>query len=93
MTKNFDWDNEKNEKLLAERGFSFETIVAVIEQQGVLDDIENPSANFPYQRALIVAIDNYAVVVPYVPDGDTMFLKTAFHSRVYNKLYLNPRKP
>lgn len=82
MTKNFDWDNEKNEKLLAERGFSFETIVAVIEQQGVLDDIENPSANFPHQRALIVAIDGYAVVIPYVLDGGTMFRKTAFNSRV-----------
>lgn len=90
MTNIFDWDNAKNEKLLAERGLSFETIVAVIEQNGVLDDIENPSANFPHQRALIVAVDNYAILVPYVMDGETMFLKTAFPSRRATKLYLNP---
>ena len=90
MTNIYDWDNEKNERLLAERGLSFESIVAVIEQYGVLDDIENPSANFPNQRALVVAINNYAVVVPYVKDGETKFLKTAFPSRRATKLYLNP---
>lgn len=89
MTEIYDWDNEKNEKLLAERGLSFESIVAVIEQYGVLDDIENPSANFPHQRALVVAIDSYAVIVPYVTDGETKFLKTAFPSRRATKIYLN----
>ena len=89
MTNIFDWDDEKNEKLLAERGLSFETIVAVIEQYGALDDIENPSANFPQQRALVVVINNYAVIVPYVADGETKFLKTAYPSRRATKLYLN----
>lgn len=89
MTNIYDWDNEKNERLLAERGLSFESIVAVIEQYGVLDDIENPSANFPHQRALVLAINNYAVIVPYVTDGETKFLKTAFPSRRATKLYLN----
>ena len=89
MIKTYDWDNEKNEKLLAGRGLSFESIVAVIEQYGVLDDIENPSANFPQQRALVVAIDSYAIIVPYVTDGETKFLKTAFPSRRATKIYLN----
>ena len=89
VTKTYDWNNEKNEKLLAERGLSFENIVAVIEQYGVLDDIENPSANFPQQRALVVAIDSYAIIVPYVTDGETRFLKTAFPSRRATKTYLN----
>jgi uncharacterized DUF497 family protein len=89
MTNTYDWDNAKNKKLLAERGLSFESIVAVIEQYGVLDDVENPSANFPHQRALVVAINSYAVIVPYVLEGDTKFLKTAFPSRRATKLYLN----
>jgi uncharacterized DUF497 family protein len=89
MTNIYDWDNEKNERLWAERGLSFESIVAVIEQYGVLDDIVNPSANFPHQRALVVAINNYAVVVPYVTEGETKFLKTAFPSRRATKLYIN----
>jgi len=90
MAQNFDWNDAKNEQLLAERGISFETIVAVIEHYGVLDDLENPSANFPHQRALVVAINNYAILVPYVMDGNTKFLKTAFPSRRATKLYLNP---
>ena len=96
MADIFDWDDAKNEKLLAERGLSFETIVAVIEQYGVLDDIENPSANFPHQRALIVAIDNYAIIVPYVTDGETKFLKTAFPTKNQAKtsylIFLRKRK-
>ena len=86
--RKFEWDDRKNQKLSAERGISFEMIVAVIDQYGVLDDIENPSANFPHQRALIVAVNGYAVIVPYVTDGDVMFLKTAFPSRRATKLYL-----
>jgi uncharacterized DUF497 family protein len=89
MTNIYDWDNEKNKRLLAERGLNFESIVAVIEQYGVLDDIENPSVNFPEQRALVVAINKYAVLVPYVLDGNTKFLKTAFPSRRATKLYLD----
>jgi hypothetical protein len=85
----FAWDADKNEKLQAERGLSFEVIVAVIEQRGVLDDIINPSVNFPDQRALVVEIDNYAILVPYVIDGATTFLKTAFPSRRATRLYLN----
>ena len=94
MRMNFDWNGEKNDKLLAERGFNFETIVDIVERQGVLDDIENPNEeSFPHQRALIVAVDNYAVFVPYVMDGDTMFLKTAFRSRRFQKKYLGSRTP
>ena len=93
MKNTFEWDSRKNDRLVAERGLSFENIVAVIEQYGVLDDIENPSANFPNQRALVVAIDNYAVLVPYVQDGDTKFLKTAFPGRRATRLYLDPGMP
>ena len=89
MASLFDWDQAKNERLQSERGLSFESIVAAIDQNGVLDDIENPSANFPHQRALVVRIDDYAVLVPYVWDGEVKFLKTAFRSRRATRLYLN----
>jgi uncharacterized DUF497 family protein len=88
MSNIFDWDDAKNKKLMAERGLSFEMIVAAIDQYGVLDDIANPSLNFPHQRALVVAINDYAVLVPYVGEGDVKFLKTAFSSRRATKLYL-----
>lgn len=85
----FEWNREKNEKLFHERGLQFEIIVAAIEQGFLLDDIENPSVNFPHQRALVVAVDGYAVVVPYVEQNDVLFLKTAFPSRRATRLYLN----
>ncbi len=89
MTNTYAWDAGKNKKLLAERGFGFEDIVAEIEQGGALDDVDHPSPNYPHQRMLFVALNGYAVAVPYVMDGDTKFLKTAFLSRRATKLYLN----
>ena len=90
MTNSYTWDAEKNKKLLAERGFWFEKIVAEIEQNGVLDDLDNPSPSYPHQRILFVGLNNYAVAVPYVIDGNIKFLKTAFFSRRATKLYLKP---
>ena len=89
MTNAYAWDRDKNKKLIAERGFGFEDIVAEIELRGVLDDVDNPSPSYPHQRILFVALNDYAVAVPYVMDGDTKFLKTAFLSRRATKMYLN----
>ncbi len=83
----FAWNPEKNQQLIAERGFSFEEILAVTEARGVLDDVSNPSSRYPDQRMLIVDLNGYAVVVPYVQDGDVKFLKTAFYSRRATRLY------
>ena len=88
MTNTYAWDADKNKWLLAERGFGFEDIVAVIEMHGVLDDVDNPSANYPHQRMLFVALNGYAVAVPYVIDGNAKFLKTAFLNRHATKTYL-----
>lgn len=84
----FTWSEEKNAKLQAERGLRFEDIVAAIEAGGLLDDISNPSGNFPDQRALVVAIEGYAVLVPYVESREGLFLKTAFPSRRATRVYL-----
>ena len=42
MTNFYAWDPDKNARLSAERGLSFEQIVAEIEMHGVLDDVETP---------------------------------------------------
>ena len=88
MTSIYAWDPDKNAKLSTERRLSFEQIIAEIEMHGVLDDVENPNPAFPRQRVLFVAVDGYAVAVPYVTDGETKFLKTAFHSRRATRIYL-----
>jgi uncharacterized DUF497 family protein len=87
--KTFDWNNEKNLKLKEERGISFEEVLYYIESGFVLDDLNNPnSEKYPNQSLLIVDIDNYAYLIPYIEDNDTVFLKTIIPSRKATKKYL-----
>lgn len=84
-----DWNQEKNQHLKQERGLCFEDVEHAIEQGRVLDDLPHPnSERYPHQRLLIVEIDGYACVVPYVTDGETRFLKTIYRSRQAQKHYL-----
>ena len=88
MANIYAWDPDKNARLSAERGLSFEQIVAEIDMHGVLDDVEHPNPAYPHQRVLFVAVDGDAVAVPYVMDGEAKLLKTAFHSRRATRIYL-----
>ncbi|PKA16134.1 toxin [Leptospira haakeii] len=85
----FDWDNQKNETLKAERNISFERVVVEIESGSVLDILKHPNLKkYPNQIIIIIEIDNYAWVVPTIENKDTFFLKTAYPSRKYTNLYL-----
>ena len=60
---------------------------------GLLDLLEHPKPDaYPSQRILVVEIDGYAYVVPFVTDGDVMFLKTIIPSRKMTKRYLGDRQ-
>jgi uncharacterized DUF497 family protein len=83
--KYFNWGNEKNELLKAERGISFEEIVLLIESEHILGIEENPAR--PNQKIYILEIENYAFVVPFVENQNEIFLKTAFPSRKYTKRF------
>jgi uncharacterized DUF497 family protein len=81
------WSLEKNQQLLEERGICFEDVVQALEQNGALADIPHPNQQrYAHQRVLIVEIDGYACHVPYVVDGDALFLKTIFPSRKAQRL-------
>jgi len=85
----FSWDKAKNEKLIKERGVSFEDIVSCIAEGRVLDLIVHPNlARYKNQMMWIVEKDNYAYLVPFVMDGDRLFLKTVIPSRKDTKKYL-----
>jgi uncharacterized DUF497 family protein len=87
--KYFDWNNEKNEELLKDRGISFEEVVFSIMHDGLLDIIEHPNkSKYPYQKIFIVDIDNYVYIVPFVEDDEVVFLKTIIPSRKMTKQYL-----
>ena len=92
--KPFRWNPEKNEALSVARGLSFETIVVAIESNGLLDILAHPNpAKYPGQRILVVAVDDYVYLVPYVDEQDYFFLKTIIPSRMATRDYLNQGKP
>ena len=88
--KPFRWSPEKNEDLRSDRGLSFESIVVAIESGGLLDILAHPNpAKYPRQRVLVVALDSYAYLVPFVEEDDYFFLKTVIPSRKATRDYLN----
>lgn len=88
MQKIFQWDKEKNKKLIKERHISFEVIVAHIEEGSVVATVEG-KGKFQHQKQLIVVVGNYLYIVPYVEDSEKIFLKTIIPSRKMTKRYLS----
>ena len=87
--REFDWDDEKNELLEKTRGVSFEDVVFHIENGDVLDIIRHPNASrYPNQRIVVLNVEGYVYLVPYVEQKGTRFLKTIIPSRKATKEYL-----
>ena len=87
--KPINWNPEKNRKLIEERGISFEEVVFCLQSGSLLDDITHPNAEkYAHQRVFVVAIDEYACLIPYVETDEEIFLKTIVPSRKATKHYL-----
>lgn len=85
----FRWNHEKNEWLKGERGISFEEIVLAVEAGGLLDVLRHPNqGKDPNQLVLVVALDGYAYLVPFVEETDFYFLKTVIPSRKATRDYV-----
>lgn len=84
--KYLNWSSEKNEKLIKERGISFEICLVKIEDGDILDVLINK--NYPNQKIFVLEIDNYVYVVPFVENKNEIFLKTIIPSRKFTKKYL-----
>jgi hypothetical protein len=92
--KPFRWSPEKSEWLKLERGVSFESMVVAIESGGLLDIVAHPNkVKYPHQRILVVALDGYAYLLPFVEEDDYFFLKTILPSRKATREYLTPGEP
>lgn len=88
--KPLHWSAEKNETLRIERGLTFEAIVVAVESGGLLDILAHPNpTRYPRQRVLVVELDGYAYLVPFVEEQEHFFLKTIIPSRTATKLYLH----
>ena len=87
--KYYSWNNEKNERLKAERGVSFEEAVFSIEHGQLLDIVEHPNQErYGGQRIFVINISGYAFLVPFVETEQEVFLKTIIPSRKATKEYL-----
>ena len=87
--KYFSWSPEKNRLLQESRGISFEEIVFHIERGDVLDILEHPNQEkYSGQRILVVDVEGYAYIVPFVEDDREVFLKTIIPSRKATRDYL-----
>ena len=88
--KYFTWDPEKNEKLKAQRGVSFEEVVFHIERGDVLDILEHPNQErYEGQRIFVMEIENYVYLVPFVEEEEQVVLKTIIPSIKLTKSYLS----
>lgn len=87
--KAISWDAGKNQTLMGERGVSFEEVVFALQSGRLIDDVVHPNkTRYPDQRMFVVAIDDYAWLVPYVENDKELFLKTIIPSRKATKRYL-----
>jgi len=87
--KYFSWNVEKDEKLRRERGVGFEEVVFHVERGDVLDILEYPNRErYPSQRIMIVNVNDYALIVPFIETEAVIFLKTIIPSRKATERYL-----
>jgi len=75
------WNTTKSARLKRIRGVSFEELV----NAECLDIRKHPSRE--NQGILIYEYKGYIWAVPFVDDGEDMFLKTLYPCRKYKKLY------
>lgn len=85
----YQWNNEKNNELKDSRGIGFEQVILHIEQGNVLKIIQHPNQQkYPEQKILILNINNYAYLIPFVEHKNIKFLKTIIPSRNATRDYL-----
>ena len=91
--KYYDWDELKNAELKNERHVCFEDIMEAIANEKQLDDTAHHNRiRYPGQRLLVIEVNNYAYLVPYVDNNDEIFFKTIIPSRKATKKYLKGEK-
>jgi uncharacterized DUF497 family protein len=82
------WNLEKNKILKQERSICFDDVLIAIEEDKLLAIEAHPNKEqYPHQRILIVNIQGYIHIVPFVEDKQGIFLKTVFPSRTYHNKY------
>ena len=84
----YKWDESKNSLLKSQRGFSFNDVLKELENNGIIDNYKHPNEEkYPNQYIYVITLNRYIHYVPYVFDGEDIFLKNIIPSRKLNKQY------
>lgn len=91
--KRYDWDEEKNAWLKEIRNIGFEDIIVAINEGNSLAILDHHKPEkYPGQKILVVSINNYVYLVPFVENEEKRFLKTIYPSRKMTKKYLKRKE-
>ncbi len=72
-----------------ERGISFEEVVYHLERGDGLGVVNHPNQKkYSHQKMIVVHINEYVYLVPFVENEEKLFLKTVIPSRKATKSYL-----
>ena len=86
--KIYSWNPQKNEKLIEERGISFEDIVIHIESGNEIEIYDHPDQQkYPGQKISAVEVEDYVYLVPFIESETEIFLKTIIPSRKATRRY------
>ncbi|MFN5882618.1 MAG: BrnT family toxin [Burkholderiales bacterium] len=81
-SKTYNWNAEKNQMLIQERGISFERVLFEISMGNEVAVVMHPNQErYPGQMISVVAVDDYIYLVPFVETESEIFLKTIIPSR------------
>jgi predicted nucleic acid-binding protein len=93
MKYKYIYDESKNIKLKEERGICFDDVITAINKGKILDIIPHHNMKqYSNQMILVIEIDDYVYLVPYLEKEDSLVLKTVFPSRKFTKLYSGGKK-
>jgi uncharacterized DUF497 family protein len=82
VDKTYNWNADKNQWLVQERGISFERIVFEISLGNEITVLMHPNQHkYPGQMISVVEVDSYVYLVPFVETESEIFLKTIIPSR------------
>jgi hypothetical protein len=90
--KTISWNSKKSLALKESRGICFEDVVFHIERGDIVDDFLHPNQlAYAGQRIMVISIDDYAYLIPYVETEEELFLKTIIPSRKATQRYLGDK--
>lgn len=82
------WSEEKNTRILEQRGICFEDVLLAVQENRLLAIEVHPRRDRrPHQKILVVDLNGYVHIVPFVESESTVFLKTIYPDRKYHQKY------